>query len=225
MADLDAPEPHEEDLHHLVRVLRLRDGEVVGLSDGQGGWRLARLSVGPARQKANLEVTGELVRDPRPAPLITIGLALPKGERADWAVQKLTELGVDAIVVLDARRSVVRWEGDRAEKGLARLSRIARQAAAQSRRTRLPALSGPLPVAGFPTATTAAAEPGSALGPDLERPTVLVGPEGGWAESEVPSEMARIGLGPGVLRTETAALAAAVLLVGLRSGLTTAMPR
>ena len=151
--------------------------------------------------------------------MITVGIALPKGDRADWAVQKLTELGVDAIAVLETERSVVRWAGERAEKGLVRLSRVARQAASQARRTRLPTISGPLRVAGFPSATTAAAEPGAQAGPALERPTVLIGPEGGWGESDLPSEMARVALGPGILRTETAALAAASLLIGLRSGL------
>ena len=227
VADLDAPEPEEEDLHHLIRVLRLRDGEVVGLSDGRGGWRLAALAVGDSRrpERARIHPTGGIGQDPAPDPAVAVGLALPKGDRADWAVQKLTEIGVDAIVVLDAERSVVRWPGDRVAKGLARLTRIARQAAGQARRTRLPELSGPLPVAAFATATTAVAEPGAPAGPTLDRPTVLVGPEGGWGESEVPSEMVRVGLGPAVLRTETAALSAAVFLVGLRSGAVGPMPR
>ena len=220
VADLDSPELDEDDLHHLLRVLRLRDGETVGLSDGDGAWRLGRLSRGSA-PGASVEAVGEVQHDPPPTPRLTIGLALPKGERAEWAVQKLTELGVDGIAVLETERSVVRWAGDRADKGLARLSRVARQAAAQSRRTRLPHLMGPLSVADFPVATTAVAEPGATVGPGLERPAVLVGPEGGWSESELPSEMVRVGLGPGVLRTETAAVAAAALLVGLRAGLIT----
>jgi 16S rRNA (uracil1498-N3)-methyltransferase len=224
VADLERPQPDAEDLHHLLRVLRLRDGEAVGLSDGQGAWRLGRLVLGAGRSDADLEVVGPVQVDPLPTPTITVGLALPKGDRAEWAVQKLTELGVDAIAVLDTERSVVRWEGDRAETGLARLSRVARQAAAQSRRTRLPTISGPLRVADFATATTAAAEPGAPAGPSLRQPTVLVGPEGGWGESELPSEMARVALGPGVLRTETACLAAANLLVGLRSGLIGPIP-
>jgi 16S rRNA (uracil1498-N3)-methyltransferase len=225
VADLGLPQPEDDDLHHLVRVLRLRDGEIVGMSDGRGAWRLGRLVHGVGRRDATVEPVGEVGHDPEPSPPVTVGLALPKGDRADWAVQKLTELGVDNIVVLDAERSVVRWEGDRAEKGLARLSRVARQAAGQSRRTRLPSISGPLGVAGFPVATTTAAEPGATAGPTLSRPTVLVGPEGGWGESELPSEMARVALGPGVLRTETAALAAVALLVGLRSRLIGPMPR
>ena len=221
VADLERPEPEEEDLHHLVRVLRLRDGEVVGLSDGAGSWRLGRMVLGAGRGEASLEPAGAVQRDPAPAPSITVALALPKGDRADWAVQKLTELGVDTIAVLDTERSVVRWEGDRAQKGRARLVRVARQAASQSRRTRLPAISGPLRVADFAAATTAAADPGVLAGPSLDRPTVLIGPEGGWGESELPIAMARVALGPGILRTETAALAAASLLVGLRSGLVT----
>src|SRR4051812_13590544 len=107
VADLDAPELADDDRHHLERALRIRPGEEITVSDGAGGWRVCRLA-------AELEPVGEVQRDPKPAPALTVAVALTKGERLDWAVQKLTELGIDTIVPLAAARSVVRWDADRA---------------------------------------------------------------------------------------------------------------
>lgn len=208
------------DAHHLLRVLRLRDGAEVTAADGSGSWRMCRLRLetgsGPL-----LEATGPLVHDPAPEPAITVAVALPKGDRGDWAVQKLTELGVDTILPLVAERSVVRRTGDRAGRGRERLERISRAAAMQSRRARLPALADPASPAEVVgrAGGACAAEPGGGP-PSLERPVVLVGPEGGWAAGELPGDLPRIGLGPGILRTETAAVAAATALVLLRAGLT-----
>jgi len=212
VADLAAPELASDDRHHLERVLRLRVGEDVTVSDGAGRWRRCRF--GDA-----LEPVGEIHEDQRPVPPVTIAVALTKGERLDWAVQKLTELGVDRIVPLDAARSVVRWDTDRAAHHADRLRRIARQAAMQSRRSWLPAvedLQSFAEAAAIPGA--ALAEPGGAA-PSLDRPVVLVGPEGGWSDDEAASDLVRVGLGPAVLRTETAAVAAGALLCALRAGL------
>jgi 16S rRNA (uracil1498-N3)-methyltransferase len=212
VADLDAPELSSDDRHHLERVLRVRPGEAVTLSDGAGRWR-------PCRFGAILEPTGEVHREERPTPALTVGLALTKGDRLDWAVQKLTEVGVDVIVPMAADRSVVRWDGDRAVQHLERLRRISRQAAMQSRRAWLPAVTEVRPFAEL------AGRPGAAMAdrgggpPSLRSPLVLVGPEGGWSEEEGAVPLPRVGLGPHVLRAETAAVAAATLLAALRAGL------
>jgi len=202
--------------------MRLRDGEAVGLCDGAGSWRLGRLErAGPAR-RARLEPDGEIQVEPAPEPALTLAVALPKGDRGDWAVQKLTELGVDAVVVLDAARSVLRWDGERSARGRARLERIVRQAAMQARLTRLPTVAGPLTVAevvGTHGSAAAVAEPGGGAAPDIAHPVVLIGPEGGWDEGEVPQHIHRVGLGPTVLRTETAAVLAAGVLTLRRAGL------
>lgn len=220
MADLTAPGLSEEDAHHLLRALRLRSGELVTASDGAGSWRPCRLEL-EAGRVPRLAVEGDVRHEPPARPEITVAVALPKGDRGDWAVQKLTEVGVDRIVPLETRRSVVRWSGERLGRGLDRLGRIARQAAMQSRRVRLPVLGVPLTVAGVVAGhpgAVAAAEPGGAP-PDLARPVVLIGPEGGWEEGELPPGMARLGLGPGVLRTETAAVVAGAALSLLRAGI------
>jgi 16S rRNA (uracil1498-N3)-methyltransferase len=185
----------------------------VTVSDGAGG-RL-RCRFGPA-----LEPLGEVERVPRPAPAVTVALAVVKGERPEWAVQKLTEIGVDRIVPLLTARSVVRWPlGDGGQ--VARLRRVAREAAVQSRRVWLPVVEG---VTRF---ETVAGEEGAALAhpgggpPALARPTVLIGPEGGWDDAELASGPALVGLGPAVLRTETAATVAGALLCALRAGVVT----
>ncbi|MDQ4089743.1 MAG: RsmE family RNA methyltransferase, partial [Actinomycetota bacterium] len=111
-------------------MLRLRPGDEITVSDGAGG-RL-RCRFGPA-----LEPVGEVERAPRPAPEVTVAFAMVKGERPDWAVQKLTEIGVDRIVPILTARSVVRWPPGEGGQ-VARLRRVAREAAVQSRRVWLP---------------------------------------------------------------------------------------
>ncbi len=217
VADLEAPVLDDDDRHHLARVLRVRPGELVSAGDGAGRSRPCRWSGGGV-----LEACGEVVAAEAPTPSLTVCMALTKGARPELAVQKLTELGVDRIVPLLAARSVARWQGERAEHHLSRLRRVARQAAMQSRRAYLPEIS---PVCDF---ALAAALPGATLaqaggGPPTAGTTVvLIGPEGGWADEELSRGLPLVGLGPGVLRAETAAIAVGVLLSGLRHGLVTA---
>jgi 16S rRNA (uracil1498-N3)-methyltransferase len=222
--DLAAPVPAEADAHHLARVLRLRPGQAVTVGDGAGRWRLCRVGgSGDSGVGLGLEPVGEVEVEPRAEPAVGVAFSLVKGERPEWIVQKLTEVGVDVIVPLAAARSVVRLDGERAARQVARWRRVAREAAGQSRRAWLPAVGA---VAGF---EAVAARPGAALAvpgggpPSLERPLVLVGPEGGWAPEEEEAAarlgLPEVGLGPHVLRAETAAVAAATLLSALRFGL------
>ncbi len=212
VTDLQRPALDDEDRAHLERVLRVRAGEYVSAADGQGGWRLTRWGDG-----ASLETAGPPVFEPPARPPVTIGLALVKGDRFDWAVQKLTELGVDRIVPLTTARAVVRWDPDRAGRGVSRWRKVARAAAMQSRRVRLPVIEEVTRFADLVAGPAALAVPDG--GPlSLERPTVLVGPEGGWAPEEIDCGLPGVSLGPEVLRSETAAVAAAALLGGLRAG-------
>lgn len=210
--DLASPRLSGPDAHHLGRVLRLRAGEAVAASDGAGGWRMCRyLGAG------EVDVDGAVRRAAAPAPPITVGFVPTKGDRPEWAVQKLTEIGVDRIVVVSSARSVVRWDGDRGARHVERLGEVARQAAMQSRRPWLPSVSG---VVGFGDCAGegwSLAEPGGPP-PSLERPAVLIGPEGGWSPEEAAA-LPPVGLGPTVLRAETAAVVAATLLAALRAGL------
>ena len=211
--DLDAPVMAEVDRHHVERVLRVRPGEAVSVSDGRGGFRSCRLGAGGA-----LEPDGEVERDDPPAPPIGVGFALVKAAKPEWIVQKLTECGVDRIVPFVAERSIVRWDEAKADRNLERWRRVAVEAAMQSRRRWLPAVEAVQPFADV-VAEAALADPdGEPL--DVARtPVVLVGPEGGWAPAERAAADGRIvGFGPTTLRAETAAVAAGVLLAALRAG-------
>jgi len=209
VASVDALELDDADRHHLGRALRLRPGDPLVVSDGAGAWRRARF--GP-----EVEPEGEVIRVDRPTPTLTVGLTPTKGDRPEWAVQKLSELAVDRILLLVTDRSVVRWEGNRLEHHLERLRRIAREAAMQSRRVWLPEVAGT--VAPGAVAGAVLADPGGRP-PRAGDHTVLCGPEGGWSDEERAASPDRVGLGPQVLRAETAAVAAGTILSALRHGL------
>jgi 16S rRNA (uracil1498-N3)-methyltransferase len=211
--DIDEPVLAADDAHHLVRVLRLRDGEHVTVADGRGSWRLCVFGDHALVPEGAAEVAVA------PARLVVIGFALTKGDKPELAVQKLTELGVDRIVPLAADRSVVMWDDGKAARNLDRLRAVARAAAMQSRRAFLPLVDPVTTLRAF-----AAAEPGAALAHPGGAPvtdalaSVAIGPEGGWSDEELAIVPARVDLGPTTLRAETAALTAGVLLTALRDG-------
>jgi 16S rRNA (uracil1498-N3)-methyltransferase len=215
----------DEDARHLARVLRLRPGEEVIVADGQGRW--ARTSwqgdgaLQPLRDGAGMGGDGSVQCEPRSEPELTVAFAPVKGERPEWVVQKLTELGIDRIVPLRSERSVVRWTGSRGHATVARLRRVAREAAAQSRRVWLPEISDTvrfddLSTLGKPGEVVLAQLSGAR--PTLAQRVVAVGPEGGWSSEELSSGLPTVGFGLSVLRAETAAVTAGALLASLRTG-------
>jgi len=230
VADPAAPVLTQGDAHHLFDVLRLRPGESVVAGDGSGSWCPCLVAPGTdGRRWRQMDLSdllvpdGPVVRHPRAEPTVTVAFAPTKGDRPEWVVQKLTELGVDRIVPLRTARSVVRWEGERGRRAVDKLARVAREAAAQCRRTWLPELDGVTTLDQLASAVgpeLVLARPGGGP-PTLGRTVVAVGPEGGWD----PGEETRfapglgLGLGPTVLRADTAAVAAGTLLCGLRAGL------
>ncbi len=220
VADLDDPVLADADRHHLERVLRLRPGAVLVASDGAGRWRSARL--GPV-----LTELGPVVAEVASAPELGVAFGLTKGDKPELVVQKLTELGIDRIIPMSTERAVVRWDGDKALHHVDRLRRVAREASAQCRRTRLPVVED---VVAF---TDVAARPGACLAdlgeaaavaadgagtsrPGLAHPLVLIGPEGGWSPTERAVGLPVVSFGDLVLRAETAAVAAGVLLAAAR---------
>lgn len=191
--------------HHLRRVLRLRDGEWVSVTDGGGRWRLCVIVGGP---RFGLEATSGIATEAR-QDHFTLAAAIPKGDRVDWMVQKTTELGADRIVLVHAQRSVTRWKAERAERQRMRLQRIADDALRQSRRVWRCVVEGPADAVDV-IAAGAVAEPGGGLVSGDES-LIAVGPEGGWGNDELDLAASRVSLGPNVLRTETAAIAATTL--------------
>lgn len=211
VTDLDAPALDPSDTHHLGRVLRLRPGEVVVASDGLGSWRLCRYTA----SEPWIEPEGEVRFVPEHPKIVTIGFVPVKGDRPEWVVQKLTEIGVDRVVVLRSSRSVVRWEGDRAVAAVERLKKVAKEAAAQSRRVWVPEVSGVRSLEEFSQLgpIILAERGGDAM--SVDHP-ICVGPEGGWTDSELALCEGTVNLGDGILRSETAAVVAAALSCALR---------
>ena len=202
---LESPELTDEDDHHLRRVLRIRESDIVTVSDGVGSWVTAKLTTG------GLTVTSARSFDHEPQRSVILS-AIPKADRPEWMVQKLTEVGATAIGFVECARSVVRWEEGRADRQLHRLRRIARESAMQSRQVWLPRLHEVVPfdeAAASPTCALADPD-GDSLSADID--TIIVGPEGGFTDRELESVPRRVTLSPTVLRVETAALAAAILL-------------
>lgn len=214
--DLAAPELDGDSAHHLGRVLRLRAGDEVCATDGRGGWRRCNFD-----GRAGLEPDGEVERTEALEYPVTVGFALVKGAKPELVVQKLTELGVDRIVVFAAARSVVRWDGERSTKQFDRLARVARAACAQCRRLWLPEVA-PGSLSELVAEGAVVADAGGRAMRRSDR-TVLVGPEGGWTTDELRGSdgapVATVGMAEHVLRAETAAITAGVLLTTLRAGL------
>jgi 16S rRNA (uracil1498-N3)-methyltransferase len=218
VADLQQPALDEEDRHHLGRVLRLRAGEPVSVSDGRGRWRACRFT-GDGLEP--LEVVGPVVEVPAPVPVLTVGFAIVKGDRPELIVQKLTELGIDRIAPFVAERTVVRWDPPRAERNVERLRKVARGAAMQSRQVRLPEVLDVRPLRVFcdeERGSVALAQRGGRP-PSLRWPTVLIGPEGGWSPAELALEAPVVSFSDSVLRAETASITVGGVLAALRSGL------
>lgn len=206
LAAADDPPLTDADAHHLFRVLRVRDGEVVTLSNGLGAWAPFVVA------DRSLRAAGELVQEGPPR-ACRIATAIPKGDRLDWMVQKLTEIGTTEIALVQFARSVVRWETERGERQLERLRRIVREAASQSRRTWLPTLAEPLPFAQVAQASGAVLlDPAGEVGVD-DVCSVIIGPEGGFDPRELEHGLSLRSLGPTVLRIETAAVVAAARIL------------
>ena len=216
--------------HHAARVRRLGPGEALLLGDGRGALLECTVhAVGP--DGLVLDVVHRR-RVPPPVPRLVVVQALPKGERAELAVETMTELGVDGIVPWAAAHSVTQWRGPRGEKALERWRRAAREAAKQSRRAWVPEIAPLAATAALtPLLSTAAAalvlhegavEPlaGARL-PAAGDVVVVVGPEGGIAPDELAgftaAGAAAVRLGSPVLRTSTAG-AAALAALSLRLG-------
>ena len=215
VSDVEHPRLDTDAHHHLERVRRIRPGEPVSVTDGDGRWRWCRFGT-------EFEPDGDVMTDARPEPSLQVGVALVKGDRPELVVQKLTEIGVDRIILFEAERSVVHWDAAKVERNLERLRRVAREALMQSRRTFLPrvehrpaGVSGV--VGGDPGSWCRAERGGSAIVPSST--SILIGPEGGWSPEERSTVPDEVSLGPNVLRAETAALVAGVLLTAARSNL------
>ncbi len=208
---------------HVAKVLRMQAGDPLRLFNGQGGeWQARIAELG--KKQVSVELL-EFRADDRQSPLRTeLGQVLSRGERMDYAIQKATEMGVSAITPLLSERCEVKLKGERLDKRLEHWRQIAISACEQCGRNRLPDILPPQSVAEWSaTRTTELAlvlhhRTAQRL-EELAPPTsvaLLIGPEGGLTAEEIATAEANgfrpVALGPRVLRTETAPIAALSLL-------------
>ena len=214
-----------DEAHHLLHVMRAKTGQEVTLFDGSGAEFTARVER-LGRSDVELTIGQRTVVDRESRLELTLAVALPKGDRQRWLVEKAVELGATRLVPLETARGVAQP----VDKALARLRRAVIEASKQCGRNRLLEIS---PAQTWQGLCSAAAPPGglrvladpSGEGklseilrdrPDVRAVEVAIGPEGGWTEDELNLGRSHgwhvIGLGPRVLRVETAALVIAAIV-------------
>jgi 16S rRNA (uracil1498-N3)-methyltransferase len=210
--------------NHVAKVLRLRAGDPLILFDDAGGEYTA--TVAELTRDAVRVDLGEYLATNRESPLrVTLAQGVSRGERMDVVVQKATELGVKRIVPLLAERTVVRLNAGQAANRLRRWRAIAVSACEQCGRNRLPEITAPMSLQEFlvsdlPEGLRLLLQPDGGMRvrdlPASHAVTLLIGPEGGLAAAEQSAALAAqfrgLSLGPRILRTETAALAALAVI-------------
>jgi len=215
--------------HHAAVVRRVRVGEEVTVGNGAGVW-LRGVIAASAPKRVVVSIAAREIHE-APTPRLVLAQALAKGDRDELAVQAATELGVDEIVPWQASRSISRWSGEKAAKGVTRWQSIVREAAKQAHRAWVPTVGAPVATRQLverasrarvlvlePTATV----PLSAVPLDGSAELVLVvGPEGGVSPEEIveltDAGATAVRLGDTVLRTSTAG-PAALAVVNARLG-------
>lgn len=206
---------------HASNVRRIRTGEELDLSDGNG--TVAHCVVEEAAKGRLSARVLDVTEVPGPRPSVTVAQALPKSERSELAIELATEAGADGFLAWQAQRCVARWESAaKVDKGLRRWGAVARSAARQSRRAHVPEIEGLVSTAHLLTrvpgaltlvlhesATVPLADIGLA---DAAAVLLVVGPEGGIGDEELAdltgAGARTVRLGPSVLRTSTAAAVA-----------------
>jgi 16S rRNA (uracil1498-N3)-methyltransferase len=222
-AEIELPRQAGE---HLTRVLRLEPGAALTLFNGAGGEYAATLAPRNGKQ-VRARVLGFDAVERESALDLTLLQGVARGDRMDLIVQKATELGVSRIVPVLAERSVVKIDAKLRDRKREHWQAVAIAACEQCGRNRVPAVADPLPlgdaIAALPTSgrrcllAAEATEPLAAVARSgAQSITLLIGPEGGLADNEQQfaraNEFVAYRIGPRILRTETAGLAALATL-------------
>ena len=222
-----------ETVAHHVQVLRLAEGSLVTLFNGDGGEYSAVLST-IGKRSVNAEVKAHTPRDVELPFAVTLAQALPEASKMDWIIEKAIELGVSGFQPLAAQRCVVRLAGERLEKKVAHWQGIIESASEQSGRNRLAQLA---PLQDYkqwitqqdmhrriiltPRAKQSLSDWARHQAPQAV--TLVIGPEGGLSEQEEETALRHgalpLAMGPRILRTETAALAAVSALSAAWGGM------
>ena len=207
--NLDSPSLDETDAHHLFRVLRLRPGAVVTATDGRGGWRQCRVE-----GRDSIVVDGAIASESARTNPIGVAFVPVKAEKPETTIRQLVEVGVDEIVVLAPTRRAVAGSRDRLND---RAARIVREACMQSRRVFVPTVHLGVSLADLCARSGVALADPDGVEPSREHRVLIVGPEGGFDDGEVPVTVPRVRIGPSILRAETAAVVAGARLVALHA--------
>ncbi|HEV7489429.1 MAG TPA: 16S rRNA (uracil(1498)-N(3))-methyltransferase [Rhodanobacteraceae bacterium] len=207
---------------HLARVLRLDRGHPLRLFDGSGDEYEAELA-SLAKRSVTARVLESAAAKDRESPLrITLAQGIARGEKMDWILQKATELGVARIVPIITDRTEVKLDPERAERRVAHWEAVVASACEQCGRSKLPEVREPVKLGDWAASLDDTAGLRLALDPEGEltprdlpentRATLAVGPEGGLSDHDLATLKAAgfdgLRLGPRILRTETAGLAA-----------------
>jgi len=211
---------------YLAQVLRLRLGDGCVLFNGDG-YDYSAVIHALNKQRVQVRVEGRQALDNESSLGITLLQGIARGEKMDLILQKATELGVNAIIPISSQRSEVRLDADRAEKRLAHWQAVVRAACAQCGRAYIPNVAAPQSLtqslSALPSALRLFLDPAkdakkiAELTAPLAKQVILgIGPEGGWSARDRDQLTAagfhRVRLGPRILRTETAGLAAIAVL-------------
>lgn len=210
--------------NHAVRVLRLREGDAVTLFNGDGHDYAGQISLG--KREARVQISDATAIDNESPLAVTLVQAIARGEKMDLILQKATELGVARIIPVTSERTEVKLDEDRADKRIVHWQRVLESACEQCGRAQIPQIESPLTLERAARMLAEEADTKLLLHPEGGRPlsqidcgdavSIAIGPEGGFSDRDLAvldqAGFQRITLGPRVLRTETAGLAAIAAL-------------
>ncbi len=210
-----------EAYHHLFNVLRIKTGEKIILSDGDGNWRLCSIANPTATKGLNLVALNTEVKVPQPENKVAVGFAITKPANSDTTVQKLTELRIRNIYPFISERTPIKVDPNTKEKLFDRFSKISLSAGEQSRN---PYLSKIHPIVHFAELTARFKDSAAILQPGYAKidklslegiNILLIGPEGGFSQKELETVQCKFSLGGTILRSETAAITVGAILTYL----------
>ena len=213
---------------HAIRVLRMREGDAITVFNGDGHDYAGRVAYA-RKGEAGVHVDAQASVDVESPLAITLVQAIVRSEKMDWILQKATELGVVGIVPIVTDRTEVKLDAERAERRVAHWEAVVASACEQSGRSRLPTIAEPVKLSDWAASLDESAGLRLALDPDGDiaprdlpaesRATLAVGPEGGLSDHDLATlavaGFRSLRLGPRILRTETAGLAAIAAMQAL----------
>lgn len=218
-----------DDVKHISKVLRARIGDKVEICDKEKSEYICEID-DISKDEITLNIIEKLDVNREPNVKVRLYQGLPKGTKMEMILQKLTEVGVDEIVLVQNKRSVVKFDNKKEEKKLERWERIIYEAAKQSKRGKIPKLRGVLSfkealedmkdnsmnICPYENEKTVSIKD-SIKGKDINTIGIFVGPEGGFDEEEIEKiqsiETKVVSLGPRILRTETASVVATSIVL------------